>query len=149
MMEIQLLNGNWELKESGNTEILSAQVPGSVYGSYLAQGRMDDPFWKDNESNALEMMKKDYVYSRYFQVDEQILNCSRIEIVFEGIDTIAEIYLNGVKLGDVCNMHRTWRYDVKALLRSDENDLKVLIHSPSNTSEKNTENAEQMDRKKP
>ncbi len=131
-MKIQLLDGIWELHEFGKETGIPASVPGTVYGAYLAEGKMEDPFWKDNENKATDMMKKDYVYSCRFDAEEEVRNSGRVELLFEGIDTIGEVLLNGEKLGDPCNMYREWRYEVKDLLKEKENYLEVILHSPIN-----------------
>lgn len=51
--------------------------------------------------------------------------------IFDGIDTIGDIYLNGTLLGHVKNMHRIWEYSVKNLLKPEGNELKVVLHSPT------------------
>lgn len=131
-MKIQVLDGIWELREPGSETGLLASVPGTVYGAYLAEGKMEDPFWKDNENKAADMMKKDYVYSCRFEAGEEVLNSGRVELLFEGIDTIGEVFLNGHKLGNPCNMYREWRYEVKELLKKEDNCLEVILYSPVN-----------------
>lgn len=129
-MKYQLLNGLWQLHQLGNDEWMPAKVPGTVYGTYLENGKMDNPFWKDNEKNAMDMLKEDYEYSYCFEAASEIYNCRRIELLMKGVDTVGEIFLNEVKIGDTCNMHREWRYEVTDLLKEGENEIRVILHSP-------------------
>lgn len=46
------------MRQIGNDEFLPAAVPGSVYGDLLSNGKMENPFWKDNENDACELMEK-------------------------------------------------------------------------------------------
>lgn len=130
-MKRQLLSDNWKMHPVDESEYIAADVPGSVYGDLLANGRMEDPFWKDNELQACELMEKDYEYIESFDPQPEVLTCDRILLRFDGIDTIADITLNGVMLGSTNNMHRAWEYDVKELLQPKGNILQVLLHSPN------------------
>lgn len=120
----------WELSEKGSSEYIPAQVPGDIYSALLAAGKMEDPFWGDNEYKAKALMEKDYEYRTSFTVDEKWDACDEILLRFKGIDTLAEIYLNECFLGKADNMHRVWEYPVKEILKRGENTLRVEIGSP-------------------
>ena len=124
------LNNNWTMKKVGKSESINALVPGSVYGDLLSAGKMEDPFWKDNEDAALKLMDEDYEYILNFECDEDLLGKTGVLLVFEGLDTLADVYLNGVFLGHANNMHRTWKYLVKKYIKND-NELKVIFKSPT------------------
>lgn len=130
-MELVTLQDNWKMHRVGEQEWISAVVPGSVYGDLLREGKMEDPFWKDNEDEALKLMEYDYEYSTSFACDSGLLASDEVILRFEGLDTIADITLNGVKLGHVENMHRTWEYSVKELLKEENNTLSVYFYSPT------------------
>ncbi len=129
-MQSMLLNGTWRLLR-GNEEVTTGQVPGSVYSFLLSAGRMEDPYFRDNELKALDLVREDYTFARAFDVPERILFAAHQVLRFEGIDTLAEIYLNGNLLGHADNMHRTWEFDVRGLLKEQGNELVVAIHSPT------------------
>ncbi|MGN0355380.1 MAG: glycosyl hydrolase 2 galactose-binding domain-containing protein [Muricoprocola sp.] len=130
-MKKLLLHENWKMHRSDEAEWIDATVPGSVYGDLLNAGKMEDPFWKDNEDKALKLMEYDYEYHTAFDCEEELLDSDEIILRFEGLDTIADITLNGVKLGHAENMHRTWEYSVKELIRKDGNELIVYFYSPN------------------
>lgn len=130
-MKIITLNDNWKMHRSDQQEWMEATVPGSVYGDLLRGDKMEDPFWKDNEDAALKLMDYDYEYRTGFTCGEELLASDEVILRFEGLDTIADITLNGVKLGHVENMHRTWEYSVKDILRKEENELTVYFYSPT------------------
>lgn len=121
----------WQLFVDGKGEGIPAKVPGSVYQALLDSGRMEDPYYRDNELKALSLMDSDYTYVTEFHATGQIQDFEQILLRFEGIDTVADIYLNGALLGSACNMHRTFEYPVKELLREGANELKVALHSPT------------------
>lgn len=121
----------WRMYIDGKGEAIPAEVPGSVYQDLLNAGRMEDPFYRDNELKALALMEHDFTYVTAFEVSEQLRACGELLLRFEGIDTVADIFLNGELLGSVCNMHRTFEYPVKELLREGKNELRVVLHSPT------------------
>lgn len=125
------LNENWKMRIAGEDSFFSATVPGSVYQDLLDQGRMEDPYFRDNEDRALEIMKQDFEYRRFFDVDNaQLAGADEVLLRFHGLDTIADITLNGTFLKQVDNMHRTWDFSVKHLLKEKENELVIYFHSP-------------------
>lgn len=126
----QILNNSWTLKCVSTGMIFPAKVPGSVFECLVTLGQMDDPFWRDNENQAMEYMKQDYEYVCNFDVDAKIWRSCVKELVFEGVDTIADIFLNGKKLAAIDNMHRTWRYRVEDILVETDNELRVYLHGP-------------------
>lgn len=130
-MKTVTLHENWTMKQIGAEKIIPAQVPGSVYGDLLAAGEMDNPFWKDNEDNALKLMDEDYEYRTVFDCDGELLSSDEIILHFDGLDTIADIFLNDVMLGHAENMHRIWEYSVKELLKKEGNILRVYFYSPT------------------
>ena len=114
----------WSLRNADNTEgqgIIPAEVPGDLYSDLLMAGLIEDPYYRDNELAALKLSDNDYVYETCFDVPDEIMNRERICLVFDGLDTLAEIRLNGVLLGTADNMHRTWKYDIR------EDDASVYV----------------------
>ena len=126
------LNGSWNLDIPGiGIGNVSAQVPGSVYHDLLTAGLMEDPFYRDNEMQALKLMDNDFVYRRSFTVDEALLHCDAVLLRCEGLDTIAKIVINGDLVGLANNMHRIWEYDIKNVLVPGENTITVTFASPT------------------
>jgi len=125
------LNGDWTLRVSGWDHDVPATVPGSVYHDLLTAGEIPDPFWRDNETEALKLMENDFTYTRDFTAPGDLADCDRVLLRCEGLDTLAEIQINGAPIGEADNMHRTWEFDVKGLLRPGENDISVTFRSPT------------------
>ena len=126
------LNGLWNMSWEGNTDgEISGSVPGSVYSFLMDAGLMEDPFYRDNELEALRLMERDYSFTRKFDLPESLIKCRNQIIRFDGIDTIADIYLNGTLLGHADNMHCTWEFSVAGLLRPADNLLKACLYSPT------------------
>lgn len=130
MTEQVNLGGAWRMREADSETWHSAHVPGSVYADLMADGTMPDPFWRENELDAFERMKKDYVYQRTFTVTEAQLAHAHVELVCEGLDTLAHVSLNGREIAFADNMHITWVWDVKEQLHAGENTLEIRFNSP-------------------
>lgn len=127
------LDGAWSLSftlpDTGvhyDTEVF---VPCNVEPALVELGLLSDYLPCDDE-RACERFEgvDDWCYTRRFDAPA-FASGSRLELVFEGIDTIAEVYLNGEKLCDCQNMHLAYRLDVTDLLQSADNELHVIIRS--------------------
>lgn len=126
------LCGAWTLEIPGSAfGTVPATVPGSVYHDLLTAGRIPDPFYRDNETEALKLMEYDFHYSRAFSVDGDLLDCGAVLLRCEGLDTLATVYINGTEAGRANNMHRTWEFDVKELLHEGENRIEIRLDSPT------------------
>ncbi|MFQ7073527.1 MAG: beta-mannosidase [Christensenellales bacterium] len=141
MTEQVNLGGAWRMREADSETWHSAHVPGSVYADLTADGTMPDPFWRENELDAFERMKKDYVYQRAFTVTEAQLAHAHVELVCEGLDTLAHVSLNGHEIAFADNMHITWVWDVKEQLNTGENTLEIRFDSPIRYCAKKAEEA--------
>ena len=65
-MNTMKLHSGWRMKQAEAAEWIPAKVPGTVYADYLAAGKMENPYWRDNELKALELMELDYIYETVF-----------------------------------------------------------------------------------
>lgn len=127
-MEKFLLNGTWKMSIAGG-EFMEGTIPGSVYSFLLENEKMEDPYYGDNELEALKIMDNDFLFEKTFSVPEHVKACDEILLRCNGLDTLCQIYLNGRFVGDAFNFHRVWEYDVKDLLE-EENVLQIKIASP-------------------
>ncbi|MEU4625729.1 glycoside hydrolase family 2 protein [Actinoplanes sp. NPDC023801] len=108
MIHTQDLGGTWNLRGTGVD--LPASVPGCVHTDLLAGSRIPDPFLDDNEHAVAWVGRQDWTYSRDITWDGP--DCDRVDLVFEGLDTVARVELDGAVVGSTRNMHRTYRFDV-------------------------------------
>ena len=105
------------------------EAPCSYYQTLLDYGKIEDPYWRDNEKKFVAKWGDNCVFEASFDVTPALLQHRVQELVFEGLDTLCSIYLNGKHLGKSNNMHRTWRFDVCGALCVGENTLRVEIAS--------------------
>ncbi|MBO7253663.1 MAG: glycoside hydrolase family 2 protein, partial [Oscillospiraceae bacterium] len=126
------LNGSWTLNVPG-TEFANvpAQVPGSVYHDLLNAQLIPDPFYRDNEMDALKLMDNTFVYQRAFVIPEHVLDGDKVLLRAEGLDTIATVSVNGQVVGLANNMHRIWEFDVKGIVHAGENNIEIRFASPT------------------
>ena len=131
-MEKLTLNGAWALDIPGSAfPRVPATVPGSVYHDLLTAGQIPDPFYRDNENEALKIMDNDFVYSRSFHVPASLLDHDLVVLHCDGLDTLATVTVNGTLVGTAKNMHRTYEFDVKGVLKAGENEITVKFDSPT------------------
>jgi beta-mannosidase len=124
------LQSGWQFREVGKEEWHPATVPGCVHTDLLKNKLIDDPFYRDNEQKLQWIGKTDWEYQTTFILKPELLNREHLELVFEGLDTYANVILNDQPLLDADNMFRTWRVDCKRALRPGLNTLRIRFRSP-------------------
>ncbi|MCW4456247.1 hypothetical protein OK348_15770 [Flavobacterium sp. MXW15] len=139
-MHVQDLATNWEFRlapddaqaatQHAATQWRSATVPGVVHTDLLAHRLIPDPYVGAPEAGLQWIGLAQWEYRSRFDVDAATLKRPRAELVFEGLDTFAEVHLNGEPLLSADNSHRTWRVPVQGRLRAGGNELRVVFHSP-------------------
>lgn len=127
MNRVNLQDG-WRFAEAGSSEWTSVSVPGTVLSGLLEAGKMEDPYYRENEYAARELLAKDYVFETDFSVSDEVLNRKHCVLVCEGLDTLADIYVNEKRIGKADNMHRIWRFECKDALQK-ENHLRIYFRS--------------------
>ncbi len=128
-MEKISLGGEWKMV--GNGYECTGNIPGSVYSFLLGSNLTDDPYYRENELKYLELMNHDYVFSKKFDFERKF-DDGRILLRCEGLDTLAEIFLNGNFVAATKNMHRKYEFDVSGYLNDGENEIKIVFRSPNN-----------------
>ena len=110
---------------------LDCTVPCDMYSVLLKHGYIDEPYNGTNEKILFDYSKKDCVFYSDITLSEKELSKEKIDLIFYGLDTICDIYLNGSHLGRVMNMHRKYEYDIKSLAK-ENNVLRLEFKSPVN-----------------
>ncbi|MFD4960898.1 glycoside hydrolase family 2 protein [Microbacterium sp. NPDC058389] len=128
------IDTGWTLRASagpapaGFDAALPAVVPGCVHTDLLSAGLIPDPFLDDNESALAWIGLVDWTYATTFEWTRDAAD--RTDLVFQGLDTVTTIRLNGREVGATANQHRSYRFDVRDLLIEGENELVVAFRSP-------------------
>jgi beta-mannosidase len=126
------LNSGWQFAESGTDKWLPATVPGCVHTDLLDNEQIEDPFYRLNEHKLQWIDKKDWVYKTALKADTALLQHDRIVLDFKGLDTYADIRINGELVDSTDNMFREYRFDVKPFLKEGDNTLEITFRSPIN-----------------
>jgi beta-mannosidase len=129
------LDSGWQFRAVANTdrsdvkEWHPAQVPGVVQTDLLHNNLIPDPFDRDNEFRLQWIGLADWEYQTTFQVDAAALAHEHVDLVFDGLDTFADAYLNDQAVLHADNMFRHWRIPAKTVLKTGPNTLRIVFHS--------------------
>lgn len=124
----QSLNQGWTLTGdtlSINMHNMQVDVPSVVQQSLYENGIIPHPYLGTVESDLLWISDHPWNYTLHFDVDKDLFEKENVELVFEGIDTYAEVSLNGYDLFSADNQFREWKADVKPFLKEEDNLLEV------------------------
>ena len=128
--EVVVLNTGWEFSQAGTELWRPAQVPGTVHQDLINHKQLPDPFYGINEQKIQWVENEDWEYRTAFTVTPEQLKRDDAQLVFEGLDTYADVYLNGALLLKADNMFVGYTIPVKSQLRIGENLLHIYFHSP-------------------
>ncbi len=136
------LSEGWTLTPAPEADVpvdqpVPATVPGCVHTDLLAAGLIPDPYDGDNEAKLGWIGESGWSYETTFAWTDE--GASNVDLVCEGLDTVATVTLNGVRLGQTANMHRSYRLPATEALREGENRLTVEFESPLRYAERNRE----------
>ncbi|MCR2807156.1 glycoside hydrolase family 2 protein [Paenibacillus sp. SCIV0701] len=117
-------------KATTEQEWLPAVVPGCVHTDLHRNGKIADPFNKTNEHDLQWIDKIDWEYKTTFDLTEELRSEQHIELVFDGLDTYADVSLNGQHILSADNMFRTWQVEIGSLVQEKGNELHIRFRSP-------------------
>ncbi|MDX1285215.1 MAG: glycoside hydrolase family 2 protein, partial [Draconibacterium sp.] len=132
LMIQQEIKNNWSFRQVGETEWMEATVPGTVHTDLLNNGKIEDPYYRLNEHDLQWIDKVDWEYKTTFEIDENTFQRDKIILDFKGLDTYADVSVNGKTVLEADNMFREWEVDVKEILKPGENELHIIFRSPIN-----------------
>ena len=124
-----VLKDGWEWRQSGSNNWRSATVPGSIHTDLLANKLIPDPFFGTNESTLQWIDTVDWEYRNIFSVDTEKYSRQNINLVFDGLDTYADVYLNDQLILQADNMFRQWVVNIKPYLKRANNVLIIRFHA--------------------
>jgi beta-mannosidase len=129
------LGGQWKFRKAGTNEWMNANVPGCVHTDLIRNKIIPDPFIGDNEKKVQWVSDTSWEYEKSFLVSDTLIRSSNVELVCEGLDTYANVYLNDSLIIVADNMFREWDANIKHLLRPGINNLRIQF--PSTIAEDN------------
>lgn len=125
-----LATGQWEFRQANTPTWKPVNIPVSAHTALLQNGMIEDPFYRDNEEKLQWIEKEDWEFQTTFDVSEEVLSKKHIELIFKGLDTYAQVYLNDSLILESDNMFRTWRVESKRFLKATGNKLHIYFESP-------------------
>jgi len=120
---------SWLFKKASESQWYPAQVLGTIHTDLMNNNLIPNPFIKTHEQEVQWIELEDWNYKTTFTIDKKELNHQNIELQFDGLDTYAEVYLNGSQILSANNIFRRWTIDVKKLIRVGENLLEIHFES--------------------
>ena len=132
LSERNLSSEKWQFKNTKDGSWLTATVPGTIHLDLMSNKIIPDPYKDENEKKAQWVENEDWEYQTRFKVSAKELENQNVELVFNGLDTFSEIYLNGKLLKTTDNMFRKWTVPVKTYLKNGENHLQMKFKSAVN-----------------
>jgi len=136
------LNGSWKFKgfvECNGEELgayrveydddgwLPAKVPGTVHLDLLANNVIPDPFKDLNEEKVQWAPENEWWYRKEIELSPELLEKQVVELVFDGLDTFATVWVNGVKVGEANNMFTSWRFNISKAVKDGRNVIAVCF----------------------
>lgn len=130
-LQKQALNKGWKFFYTKTSKWYAATVPGTIHTDLLSNKLIADPYYRDNEKKLQWIDKENWDYKTSFNASSKILQQKNIELVFDGLDTYADVFLNEKLILSADNMFRQWRINVKPLLKQ-KNNLLIRFYSAKN-----------------
>jgi len=137
---VMALDHGWQFRQvapeqSSEAGWLPATVPGDVHLDLLANKKIPDPYYRDNEAKLQWIQNESWEYRLSFDVTPAMMARSNVDLVFDGLDAAAIVYLNDTQVLAAFNMFRVWRVPVKGNLHAGKNSLRVVFPSPIKAAE--------------
>jgi beta-mannosidase len=130
MRVLPLSAAGWQFRDTKRDALWRpAVVPGCVHDDLRHHGLIPDPFWAGNEADLQWIEERDWDYRAGFSVPAALRAETTVDLVAEGLDTVATVFLNGRKVASTDNMFGGYRWNVKPLLRAGENELRIRFGS--------------------
>lgn len=127
--QVCTLHSDWTFCQVGDTLWSDAKVPGTIHQDLLNHNRIPNPFYGMNEEAVQWVENEDWMYRTSFVVTEEQLNRDAAVLELDGLDTYADVFLNGALILRSDNMFVGHKVPVKSVLRKGENRLLIRFRS--------------------
>lgn len=127
--QVCTLHSDWTFCQVGDTLWSDAKVPGTIHQDLLNHNRIPNPFYGMNEEAVQWVENEDWMYRTSFVVTEELLNRDAAVLELDGLDTYADVFLNGALILRSDNMFVGHKVPVKSVLRKGENRLLIRFRS--------------------
>lgn len=121
---------NWQFKQSAANDWMPAEVPGLVQLDLFRNGKAVNSIYSDNGTSLEWIAETDWTYKAAFTANDSLLSYRFLDLIFEGVDTYSEIFVNDSLAGTTDNMFREYRFNIRPFLKLGENVISVQLYSP-------------------
>ncbi|XP_069639782.1 beta-mannosidase isoform X2 [Haliaeetus albicilla] len=115
--EVHSLRGSWRLGNGNGSVVLRGEVPGCVHTALHRRGLIQDPYYRFNDVMYRWISLDNWTYSRTFKTPFDIRKWQKVNLVFEGVDTVAQILINNITLGRTDNMFNRYSFDITSVIK--------------------------------
>ncbi|KAM6429747.1 beta-mannosidase [Rhynochetos jubatus] len=115
--EVHSLRGSWRLGNGNGSVVLRGEVPGCVHTALHRQGLVQDPYYRFNDVMYRWVSLDNWTYSRTFKTPFGVRKWQKVNLVFEGVDTVAQILINNITLGRTDNMFNRYSFDITSMIK--------------------------------
>ncbi|XP_027947012.1 beta-mannosidase isoform X1 [Eumetopias jubatus] len=122
------LRGSWRIRSGNGSLELPGRVPGCVHSALLQRGLIQDPYYRFNDLNYRWISLDNWTYSKKFKIPFNISKWQKVNLIFEGVDTVAKVLLNSVPIGKTGNMFKRYSFDITSVVR-EVNSLELCFQS--------------------
>ena len=123
------LHGLWSLQRTSTSDLYKMEIPGDTISALIAEQVIEDPYLGCNELDVQWIGKEEWKIERTISLDSDLINNNTLYLQLESIDTIADIYCNGVQIGSCENMFTSYRFPLHAAAKEGVNTITILFHS--------------------
>ncbi|XP_044080324.1 beta-mannosidase isoform X1 [Neovison vison] len=123
------LRGSWRIRSGNGSLELPGRVPGCVHSALFQRGLIQDLYYRFNDLDYRWISLDNWTYSKKFKIPFNISKWQKVNLIFEGVDTVAKVLLNSVPIGKTSNMFKRYSFDVTSVVR-DVNSLELRFQSP-------------------
>ena len=120
---------NWSFNKQNDSQKYKATIPGTIHTDLFQNKVIPDPFFGANEKELQWIENENWEYETNFSLTSSEFKNQNIDLEFDGLDTYATVYLNGIVILEADNMFRKWTISVKSNLKKENNQLKIVFHS--------------------
>lgn len=122
------VSDGWTLSHPGDDTVIPAGIPGAIHHDLLQAGLIPDPYLEDHALHLGWVDSTVWVYRRRIPFPRELAALSHVDLVFEGLDTRADVYIGEQLVLSADNMFRSWRIPLAAFRHMDSLEVAVHIH---------------------
>lgn len=127
---ISLDGKDWIAQNANGSIKISSNVPGNIYTDLIEAGILGDPYYRFNVDVYRWVGYEEWTFVKHFNLSSDFFSGNSAFLIFDGLDTVANINLNGVSIGATNNMFRKYKFKVQNdILKKQDNIITIHFQS--------------------